>query len=216
MKTSLLIIINVHHSIGSGNMDTLTHTLMGGTIVGLAHLDPSIEPVSAGFITVAVGASLIPDIDTVMKLKNNAVYIKHHRGITHSLPFNFIILPLLIPTLSHFFFYLPFFNILFLFFFFVFLFFFFFVFIFFYFFIFDIFNAYGTQALSPFNHKWIQLVYINTIDIPIIVMHILYFILWFVGFDPVKLFILLYAVIIIYYISRFIYQKYLITKIVKQ
>ena len=186
-------------------MDTLTHTLMGGTIVGLAHLDPSIEPVSAGFITVAVGASLIPDIDTVMKLKNNAVYIKHHRGITHSLPFTFIIWPLLIATLSHFIFNLPFINMYFWSLFAVFL------------HVFsDIFNAYGTQALRPFNHKWIQLGYINTIDIPIIVMHILYFILWFVGFNPVKLFILLYAVIIIYYISRFIYQKYLVTKIIKQ
>src|SRR5699024_7143821 len=168
MKTSLLIIINVHHSVGSGNMDTLTHTLMGGTIVGLAHLDPSIEPVSAGFITVAVGASLIPDIDTVMKLKNNAVYIKHHRGITHSLPFTFIIWPLLTASRSIFIFNLPFISMYFCSFIEVFL-----------HLCSAIFNAYGTQAFSPFTHKWIQLGYINTIDIPIIVTHVLYFILWF-------------------------------------
>ena len=53
-------------------MDTLTHTLIGATIVGLAHIDPAVDAVSAGFITTVVGASLIPDLDTVLKMKNNA------------------------------------------------------------------------------------------------------------------------------------------------
>lgn len=44
-------------------------------------------------------------------------------------------------------------------------------------------------------------------------MHILYFILWFSGFNPVTLFIVLYAVMILYYIVRFIYQRYLVNKI---
>ncbi|WP_240921851.1 MULTISPECIES: metal-dependent hydrolase [Jeotgalicoccus] len=190
---------------GSGMMDTLTHTLMGGTIVGLAQIDPNIDPVSAGFITTVVGASLIPDIDTLMKLKNNAIYIKHHRGITHSLPFTVLIWPLLLAILSSTLFGLPFINMYFWSLFGVFL------------HVFsDIFNAYGTQALRPFNHTWIQLGYINTIDIPIIIMHALYFILWFVGFNPVMLFIILYGVLVLYYITRFTYQKYLIQKIIKQ
>ena len=183
-------------------MDTLTHTLMGGTIVGLAHIDPSVDPVSAGFITTAVGASLIPDLDTVLKMKNNAVYIKNHRGITHSLPFTVLIWPLTLAVLSSVFFGLPFINMylwsLFAVSLHVFS---------------DIFNAYGTQALRPFNHTWLQLGFINTIDIPIIVMHILYFILWFSGFNPVTLFVVLYAVMILYYIVRFIYQRYLVNKI---
>lgn len=40
-------------------MDTLTHTLMGGTIVGLATIDPNIDAVSTGFIITVVGASLL-------------------------------------------------------------------------------------------------------------------------------------------------------------
>lgn len=185
-------------------MDTLTHTLMGGTIVGLAHIDPSIDPVSAGFITTIVGASLIPDLDTVLKMKNNAVYIKNHRGLTHSLPFTLIIWPLLLAVLSGLLFDLPFINMYFWSLFAVSL------------HVFsDIFNAYGTQALRPFNHTWLQLGIINTIDIPIIIMHVLYFILWFIGFNPVTLFIILYGVLIIYYISRYTYKRYLVTKIKK-
>src|SRR5690625_6327716 len=91
-------------------MDTLTHTLMGGTLVGLATIDPNIDAISAGFIATAVGASLVPDIDTVMKMKNNAVYITHHRGVTHSLPFTFLIWPVLLTMIAHFSFCLPFLN----------------------------------------------------------------------------------------------------------
>src|SRR5699024_8434527 len=77
-------------------MDTVTHTLMGGTLLGLATIDPSVDPLTLGFGATVVGASLIPDIDTTLKLKNNAVYIKNHRGITHSIPFTFIIWPVLL------------------------------------------------------------------------------------------------------------------------
>lgn len=186
-------------------MDTLTHTLMAGTIVGLAHIDPSIDPVSAGFITTIVGASLIPDIDTVSKVRNNAVYIKNHRGITHSLPFTLLIWPLLLAALSSLFFELPFLNMylwtLFAVSLHVFS---------------DIFNAYGTQALRPFKHVWLQLGFINTIDIPIIVMHLIYFFLWFIGFNPVILFIALYSILVVYYIGRFIYKEYLVNKIKQQ
>ncbi|MFD2831304.1 metal-dependent hydrolase [Corticicoccus populi] len=186
-------------------MDTLTHTLMGGTLVGLATIDPTFDALSVGFVTVAVGASLIPDIDTVMKMKNNAVYITHHRGITHSLPFTFLIWPLLITLLGGLIFDLPFMNTylwvqlaVFLH-----------VFV-------DIFNSYGTQALRPLNHTWIQLGVINTIDVPIIVMHALFFILWFFGFNPVTLFIILYVTLFVYYTARFIMQRYLEKKVEQQ
>ncbi|GAA3714110.1 metal-dependent hydrolase [Salinicoccus jeotgali] len=179
-------------------MDTLTHTLMGGTIVGLAAIDPTIEPLSIGFASVVVGASLIPDIDTVMKMKNNAVYITHHRGITHSLPFTFFIWPVLLTALSVLLFDLPALNMYLWIQFAVFLH----VFV-------DIFNSYGTQALRPITHTWIQLSVINTIDIPIIIMHVLFFILWYFGMSPVTLFIVLYLVMFIYYVTRFFIQSYL-------
>jgi inner membrane protein len=186
-------------------MDTFTHTLMGGTIVGLATIDPTFDALSVGFITTAVGASLVPDIDTVMKMKNNAVYITHHRGITHSLPFTFIIWPILITLLANLIFGLPLMNTYLWVQFAVFLH----VFV-------DIFNSYGTQALRPINHTWIQLGLINTVDVPIIIMHALYFILWFFGFNPVTLFIVLYVAMFLYYISRLVMQRYLTKKVEKQ
>lgn len=183
-------------------MDTVTHTLMGGTLLGLATLDPSVDPLTLGFGATVVGASLIPDTDTALKIKNNAVYIKHHRGITHSIPFTFIIWPLLLATISHFFFDLPFVNMYLWTLLAVFLH----VFV-------DIFNMYGTQALRPLRNTWIQLGFINTIDIPIIVMLSLYLILWAFGFNPITLFIIVYGIVVIYYIVRYLYQQSLKKKV---
>ncbi|MEZ2459426.1 metal-dependent hydrolase [Salinicoccus roseus] len=186
-------------------MDTLTHTLMGGTIVGLAAIDPSIDPISVGFITTVVGASLVPDIDTVMKMKNNAVYITHHRGITHSLPFTFFIWPVLLTALSVLLFDLPALNMYLWIQFAVFLH----VFV-------DIFNSYGTQAMRPISHTWIQLSVINTVDIPIIVMHVLYFILWYFGAAPAPLFLALYLVLFMYYVVRFFMQRSITARVDRQ
>lgn len=190
---------------GSLNMDTLTHTLMGGTIVGLAAMDPAIDPVSVGFITTVVGASLVPDVDTAMKMKNNAVYIKHHRGITHSLPFTFFIWPVLLTLLSVMLFELPALHMYLWIQFAVFLH----VFV-------DIFNSYGTQALRPINNTWIQLGVINTVDIPIIIMHVLYFILWFLGMSPVVLFFILYGAMFVYYLARAGMQQFINKKVERQ
>ena len=70
-------------------MDTGTHIVMGIALGGLALADPVVA--SSTLTTTAVIAGTIigsqaPDIDTVLKLRNNAVYIRHHRGITHSIP----------------------------------------------------------------------------------------------------------------------------------
>ncbi|CAD2079487.1 metal-dependent hydrolase [Phocicoccus pinnipedialis] len=177
-------------------MDTATHTLMGGTLLGLATLDPSVDPLTLGFGATVIGASLIPDIDTILKMKNNAVYIKNHRGITHSIPFTFIIWPVLLATISHFAFGLPFVNMYFWSLLAVFLH----VFV-------DIFNMYGTQMIRPLRNTWIQLGFINTIDIPIIMLLSSYLVLWFLGLDPIILFIIIYSIIAIYYIARYAYQQ---------
>ncbi len=42
-----------------------------------------------------MAGSLAPDLDTVLKLRNNAQYIRNHRGITYSIP-AVILWPLLI------------------------------------------------------------------------------------------------------------------------
>ena len=79
-------------------MDTATHIVMGVGLTALATQDPVMAGSFAATATTLVAGSLIPDGDTVLKLKDNATYISHHRGITHSIPFT-ILWPILITFL---------------------------------------------------------------------------------------------------------------------
>ena len=70
-------------------MDTGTHVVMGIGLGGLATLDPVVANDPVLFNAVLVGTlvgSQAPDFDTVLKLKNNAVYIRNHRGINALYP----------------------------------------------------------------------------------------------------------------------------------
>ncbi len=180
-------------------MDTGTHFVMGIALGGLAFADPVVA--NSTITTTAVIAGTIigsqaPDIDTVLKLRNNAVYIRHHRGITHSLP-AVILWPLLIsgvlwlimPSADWLHIWLWTFLAVFLH-----------VFV-------DIFNSYGTQALRPFSRKWVALGVINTFDPIIFGIHIIGIFIWFFGANPVITFLIMYGVIILYYILRFAVQK---------
>lgn len=176
-------------------MDTGTHIVMGLALGGLATLDPVVAESSttatAVLISVIIG-SQAPDIDTVLKLRNNAIYIRNHRGITHSIP-AVILWPLAITGLIYALF--PGADLLHLWlwtFFAVFLH----VFV-------DIFNAYGTQALRPFSHKWVALGVINTFDPIIFGLHVIGLILWGLGADPGYTFAAIYAILVVYYIVRF-------------
>lgn len=180
-------------------MDTGTHVVMGLALGGLATLDPVVAGSAATATSVMIGTvigSQAPDIDTVLKLRNNAVYIRNHRGITHSIP-AVLLWPIGIVAVIY-----PFFpeaNLLHLWlwtFFAVFLH----VFV-------DIFNAYGTQALRPFSSKWVALGVINTFDPFIFGLHIVGLVIWGLGVDPGYTFLGVYAVIITYYIFRFIAQR---------
>ncbi|UAC48840.1 metal-dependent hydrolase [Bacillus aquiflavi] len=180
-------------------MDTGTHVVMGIALGGLATLDPSVTENSATINSVLIATivgSQIPDIDTVLKLKNNATYIRNHRGVTHSIP-AVLLWPLLIIAVVY-----PFFpeaNLLHLWlwtFAAVFLH----VFV-------DIFNAYGTQALRPFSSKWIALGTINTFDPFIFFIHVAGLILWALGADPGYTFAAIYMILIAYYIIRFRMQR---------
>lgn len=177
-------------------MDTGTHIVMGFALGGLATLDPVVtaDPATKyAVMTAAVIGSLAPDIDTILKLRNNAVYIRNHRGATHSIP-AVILWPLLITGALFFIF--PDANVLHLWlwsqiavFLHVFV---------------DIFNAYGTQALRPFSSRWVALGVINTFDYFIFTMHIIGLLLWWLaGFDPSLTFIIVYAILFIYYVLRF-------------
>lgn len=179
-------------------MDSGTHLVMGVALGGLALVDPVVANNSMTFGAVMAGTLLgsqAPDIDTVLKLRNNAVYIRHHRGITHSIPAVILwplaitgLLSLIVPDANAFHIWLWTFLAVFLH-----------VFV-------DIFNAYGTQALRPFSKKWVALGVINTFDPLIFGIHCVGILLWVFGADPVITFGLMYIIIILYYFSRFAVQ----------
>lgn len=177
-------------------MDTATHLVMGITLGGLATLDPVIAqsdfgPQAVMFATI-VGSN-IPDIDTVLKLRNNAKYIRNHRGITHSIPavllWSFTVSGAAFALFSS----VPYFH----------LFIWSFVAVFLHVFV-DIFNAYGTQALRPFTRKWVALGVINTFDAVIFLIHAFGAILIITADGSKGLTgIAAYALTLMYYIGRF-------------
>jgi inner membrane protein len=188
-------------------LDTGTHIVMGLALGGLATLDPAVVESSATASSVLIATiigSQAPDIDTVLKLRNNAIYIRNHRGITHSIP-AVLLWPILITATIFPFFpeanllhlWLWTFGAVFLH-----------VFV-------DIFNAYGTQALRPFSNKWIALGIINTFDPFIFGIHVVGLILWGLGADPGYTFLAIYAVLVSYYIFRFIAQRKVLSKVKK-
>lgn len=180
-------------------MDTGTHVVMGVALGGIATLDPAVgmDPSMAQAVMIAtIAGSQAPDIDTILKLKNNAVYIRHHRGITHSIP-AVLIWSLLFPGMLYLFY--PEANLLHLWLWtlaavalhvFV-----------------DIFNAYGTQALRPFTRKWVALGLINTFDPFIFVSHLAAIAVWLAGADQGYTFLTLYIILAGYYILRFVMQR---------
>ncbi len=179
-------------------MDTGTHLVMGIALGGLATLDSQVAAHTSTATAVMIGTILgsqAPDIDTVLKMRNNAVYIRNHRGRTHSIPF-VILWPILITALIAFF--IPEANVLHLWLW-TFLAVFLHVFV-------DIFNAYGTQAISPLSSRWVALGIINTFDPFIFGIHIAGLILWAFGLDPGPTFVVIYLIIIGYYIAR-IYES---------
>jgi inner membrane protein len=175
-------------------MDTGTHVVMGIGLAGLATLDPVIihDPFTAHAAMIGViSGSLVPDIDTVLKLKDNATYIRHHRGNTHSLPATILWPILLTALISHFSNSVSVFHLWLWTFLAVALH----VFV-------DIFNAYGTQALRPLNNRWIALGIISIFDPFIFGLHILGFVIWSIIGYPGYIFLGIYVVLIFYYLIR--------------
>ncbi|MED2973091.1 metal-dependent hydrolase [Fictibacillus sp. B-59209] len=188
-------------------MDTGTHVVMGLGLGGLAMLDPAVsaDPITAHAVLLGtLVGSQAPDFDTILKLRNNAVYIRNHRGITHSVPALFI-WPALLSLIIYLF--VPYSNGLHLWlwtslavFLHVFV---------------DIFNAYGTQALYPFSKKWIALGVISIFDPFIFIIHIAGLLLWYIGFDPGIIFSAVYLIMAGYYFLR-IWNRYKIAQIVRR
>lgn len=179
-------------------MDTGTHVVMGIALCSIATLDPHVVvndiTTTAVFCSIMVG-SQAPDIDTLLKFKNNASYIKNHRGFTHSIIAQ-IFWPLIIAVFFQALFLTTSFTTLWLwsqlavtYHIFV-----------------DLFNAYGTQALRPFSKRWIAFGIINTFDPIIFSLHIIGIIFITFGFAPGPTFIFIYLLLAFYYMIRIIYH----------
>ncbi|HEX6593037.1 MAG TPA: metal-dependent hydrolase [Bacillota bacterium] len=186
-------------------MDTGTHLVMGVALGGLATLDPVVGNDPVLFNTVLAGTiigSQAPDFDTVLKLKNNATYLRHHRGITHSLPAVVMwgllisgILYAFVPEISFFHLWMWTFlaviiHVL-----------------------VDLFNAYGTQAYRPFTNKWIAYGFINTFDPYIFSLHIAGIVAWALGAKPGPTWVVIYIVIILYGTKRLMDRKEIVKRI---
>lgn len=189
-------------------MDTGTHVVMGIGLGGIATLDPAVGSnpslAHAVMLSTLIG-SQAPDIDTILKLKNNAVYIRNHRGFTHSIP-AVAAWSLLIPGILYLFFpEADFFHLWLWSFIAVVLH----VFV-------DIFNAYGTQAVRPFSKKWVAFGIINTFDPFIFFSHITAILIWYAGGHPGFTFLALYLILAGYYVLRISMQQQIKQKLHKK
>ncbi|MFD0960405.1 metal-dependent hydrolase [Paenibacillus chungangensis] len=177
-------------------MDTGTHLVMGIGLAGLAMVDPVIAgnpAVQTAVLLGTVAGSQAPDFDNLLRLRGNACYIRNHRGLSHSLP-AILVWTVLITGLLQLLYRgsLPWLHVggwillsvvvhvL-----------------------TDLFNAYGTQAMRPFNEKWISWNIIHIFDPVIFTVHIIAILLWAGGIaNPATLFPLMYALLFFYYIWR--------------
>lgn len=176
-------------------MDTATHLAVGIGLAGLSHLDPLVSQdtgMAAAVFIGTVAGSQAPDLDTLLRLKSNSLYIRNHRGASHSLP-AIIVWTLLITGLAawitgtyelgrialwtglavciHVWQ--------------------------------DLFNVYGTQALRPFSDRWIAWNIIHIFDPFIFAAHVVAILLWAMRAAlPQLIFPVLYAIIVLYYVWR--------------
>lgn len=186
-------------------MDTATHIVMGISLAGLATLDPVVANDPVLFNAVLVGTvvgSHAPDFDTVFKMKDNATYIRHHRGASHSIPavilWGLIVslgIYLFVPEVSYFHLWLWTFLAVII------------------HVTVDLFNAYGTQALRPFSNKWIAKGFINTFDPYIFTLNVVGIVAWALGANPAYTWLTIYTVIILYYIKRYLDKREIVKKI---
>ncbi|MFB7815189.1 metal-dependent hydrolase [Paenibacillus chitinolyticus] len=185
-------------------MDTGTHLVIGFGLAGLSMVDPVVASnpsvMTAVFIGTVLG-SQAPDFDTLLRFKNNAVYIRNHRGISHSLPFVALWTLLITGILALIFRGVPVLHlgmwVLIAVAFHVFT---------------DLFNTYGTQAFRPFNQKWISWNIIHIFDPFIFTAHLVAIFMWAVhAAEPTLIFPVLYGLIALYYVWRTL-AHYLVEK----
>lgn len=188
-------------------MDTTSHICMGAAIgiTAKAIITNDISSTETSLITFSIIANVIPDIDIILKLKNNATYINNHRGVTHSIIFALLWI-LLLSGIGSLLIDTSFTNILiistigislhiFT----------------------DLLNSYGVMFLWPFDKKWIAFGITYTFDFMIIASHLLAFgLLFFFKTDPLVTMIILFSIINIYFGIAYAYHYYLKMKLIEK
>jgi inner membrane protein len=158
-------------------MDTTSHVLVGLTLAGLASVDPGTAAsgeVARAVLAATVIGSNAPDLDVLVRIRGKAAYIRHHRGVTHSLP----LLPLwaaaigiplayafgvpesvwtimlwsFVAVVCHV--------------------------------VLDLFNAYGVQCLIPFTRRWLHLDALCLFDPYLFAVHAIAAVGWLTGILP--------------------------------
>jgi inner membrane protein len=176
-------------------LDTGTHLVIGLGLAGLAFIDPVVaanpQLATAALIGIVIGQQA-PDLDTVLRFKSNATYIKNHRGISHSIPAIAIWTLLITFVVQLIFTTVPLLHLA--------------------LWIFisvsvhvlsDMFNAYGTQALRPITKKWVAWNIIHIFDPVIFTTHVIAIFIWATKLAaPTVIFPTLYILIIAYYVIR--------------
>ena len=177
-------------------VDTGSHLLFGVTLTGLSMLDPNISAhpeVMHAVLAAALIGSHAPDFDSVMRLRGESAYIRHHRGLTHSLPAPLVWAPLiglpaawLFGAMAHgwivvlWAFIAVCFHIG-----------------------LDLFNAYGVQCLRPFSKKWWHLDVLCLFDPYLFAMHAAAAMIWlYGGFSAGPMFAAVYTITLAYLVWR--------------
>ncbi|WP_040952903.1 metal-dependent hydrolase [Gorillibacterium massiliense] len=184
-------------------MDTGTHLVIGLGLAGLAQIDPAVASSSTATLAVLIGTVLgsqAPDSDGLLRFRSNAVYIRNHRGTSHSFP-AILLWTILITSVLGFTFggSVPILHlgmwVLIAVCFHVFT---------------DLFNTYGTQAAMPFSQRWISWNIIHIFDPFIFFSHLFAICLWALRVvPPEKLFPSLYLLIGFYYLWRTLHHVHL-------
>jgi len=188
-------------------LDTGTHLVMGLGLAGLASIDPVVaadQTLHAAILIGTVAGSQAPDLDGLLRFKNNATYIRNHRGASHSLPAIAIWTTLISVLLQiGFGFSLPWLHVIgwvllavglhvFS----------------------DLFNTYGTQAMRPFTEKWISWNIIHIFDPVIFIAHVVAIILWALQLaNPAVVFPVLYVLLVLYYCWRTVAHRLLVKQL---
>ncbi|MDR7001206.1 metal-dependent hydrolase [Neobacillus niacini] len=174
-------------------MDTFSHIIIGLGLGALAQVDPAVidhTSLSQAVIAGTVIGSNAPDFDIIYRFKGKGSYLRHHRGISHSL----LALPLwglVVSSIVYLFFpnspflHLYFWTLLavlvhvFL----------------------DLFNVHGTQVLLPFSRKWIAFDSIPLVDPYFLILHVLGFSL-LPFYQAGKTFLIIYIFLLLYLVIR--------------